>query len=172
MWQVIADTASLLPLSRPVHLLGIGHITDIFWGVLQGIDTFDCVHPTRLARHGCAILPYACGYNKAGFQAAQVNLKQSRFRHDSSDLFSQTQLFQPSPKALPSELGYSKAYIQHLLRNGEMLGPQLLTINNVFQMNALMRDLRLALQEDRFSEVLYHWLGLNLKEFLSQNETA
>ena len=167
MWQVTADTVPLLPLERPIHLLGIGHIADIFWGILQGIDTFDCVHPTRLARHGCAILPYACGYNVPGLQAVQVNLKQSRFKQDSSPLFaSQNQLFQSSPSKPPAELDYSKSYIQHLLRSNELLGPQILTINNVFQMNALMRDIRLALRENRFGEVLYYWLGLSLSEFL------
>ena len=168
MWQVTASTAPLLPLERPIHLLGIGHIADIFWGVLQGIDTFDCVHPTRLARHGCAILPYACGHSTAGLQAAQVNIRQSRFRNDSRALFSAEQLFSPPVSwALPGELSYSKAYIQHLLRSNEMLGAQILTINNVFQMNALMRDIRLALRKDCFREVLYHWLGLSLEEFLA-----
>ncbi len=173
MWQVSADTAPLLPPERPVHLLGIGHIADIFWGVLQGIDSFDCVHPTRQARHGCAILPYACGYSEPGLQAARLNLRQSRFQRDSSPLLCREELFAAGWQDaallldLPDELGYSKSYVQHLLRSGEMLGAQLLTINNVFQMNALMRDLRLALHQDCFAEVLRYWLGLSVAEFLA-----
>ena len=177
MWQVTSDTAPLLPRERPIHLLGIGHIADIFWGVLQGIDTFDCVHPTRLARHGCAILPFASvqAANRQaspGLQSAQIHLRQSRYREDSRPLFGATELFQPSAKELPDELSYSKAYVQHLLRTGEMLGAQILTINNVFQMNALMRDIRLALRENCLGEILRYWLGLSLEEFCKESFTG
>ena len=170
MWQIIAQTAPLLRPERPIHLLGIGHIADIFWGVLQGIDTFDCVHPTRMARHGSAILPYACGYSKPGLQAAQIHLRHSRFAQDSDPLFVPSALFQKTtdstPTKLPDELSYSKAYIRHLLSAKEMLGAQILTIHNVFQMNALMRDIRLGLQQDCLGEVIYYWLGLKIRELL------
>ena len=165
MWEVVAQTAPLLPPERPIHLLGIGHIADIFWGVLQGIDTFDCVHPTRMARHGSAILPYACGYSKPGLQAAQIHLRHSRFTEDDSPLFVSSQLFQET-STMPDELSYSKAYIRHLLCAKEMLGAQILTMNNVFQMNALMRDIRLGLQQNCFEEVVRYWLGLEISDFL------
>ena len=57
MAEVVEMAMEPLDPSRPVHLLGIGGISDIFYGVTQGIDTFDCVHPTRLARHGGALVP-------------------------------------------------------------------------------------------------------------------
>ena len=165
MWEVIAQTAALLPPERPIHLLGIGHIADIFWGVLQGIDTFDCVHPTRMARHGSAILPYTCGYSKPGLQAAQIHLRHSRFTEDDSPLFVSSQLFQEAA-TVPDELSYSKAYIRYLFCAKEMLGAQILTMNNVFQMNALMRDIRLGLQQGCFGEVVRYWLGLEISDFL------
>ncbi|WGK68272.1 tRNA guanosine(34) transglycosylase Tgt [Candidatus Haliotispira prima] len=202
MWQVTADTASLVRPDRPIHLLGIGHVPDIFWGVLQGIDTFDCVHPTRLARHGCAILPYACGHSEPGIRAAQVNLRKSCFRKDKSPLFAPKELLQESgqrpdqeqnqkPESetkaetkagpeegetrlgrLPDDLAYSKSYVRHLLRSGEMLGAQILTVNNVFQMNALMRNIRWGLREGRFAEVLYYWLGLSVPAFMAAIATG
>ena len=132
------------------------------------------MHPTRLARHGCAILPFASvqAANRQaspGLQSAQIHLRQSRYREDSRPLFGATELFQPSAKGLPDELSYSKAYVQHLLRTGEMLGAQILTINNVFQMNALMRDIRLALRENCLGEILRYWLGLSLEEFCKES---
>lgn len=157
MWRVVRDTAVLLPEDRPVHLLGIGHLADIFYGVLQGMDTFDCVHPTRLARHGYAILPFAAHRLKPGAQGALINIRNRRFRTDSSPLAEESPL---------SELEYSKAYIQYLFRVSDMLGPQLLSLNNVYQMNQLMRDIRAALREDRFEEVVFHWLGLTLEQLL------
>ncbi|CAN0239429.1 unnamed protein product, partial [Discosporangium mesarthrocarpum] len=56
MHKVVSDTLSMVRRDRPVHLLGIGGVVDIFHGVRQGIDTFDCVHPTRLGRHGGALV--------------------------------------------------------------------------------------------------------------------
>jgi queuine tRNA-ribosyltransferase len=55
-YDVVDLTAGLLRPERPIHLLGIGGVRDIFHGVRQGIDSFDCVHPTRIARHGCALV--------------------------------------------------------------------------------------------------------------------
>lgn len=172
MWEVVTYSSPLLPIERPIHLLGIGYIADIFYGVLQGIDTFDCVHPTRLARHGCAIQPYAHGYAdmelsncsaERRVQLANINIRKQRFKRDESPIAGESGL---------EELQYSKAYIQHLFRAGEMLGPQILSLNNVYQMNRLMRDIRRGLAEDRLDEACYFWLGLHLKELIELVENS
>lgn len=129
MAEVVSYTASKLDEKRPIHLLGIGGVQDIFRGVRDGIDTFDCVHPTRVARHGGALV-------KGGDEKGRdhINLKNSRFKDDSG----------------PIETGcnchvcqnYSRAYIHHLLKAQELLAHQLITYHNVAFMNRLMNEIR------------------------------
>ncbi|HBW57430.1 MAG TPA: tRNA guanosine(34) transglycosylase Tgt, partial [Oscillatoriales bacterium UBA8482] len=114
---------------RPVHLLGIGKIEDIFEGVKQGMDTFDCVTPTREARHGRALMRGA----KGGF----INLRNSCFKDDPSPL--------DETLGLASSALYSKAYIQHLLKAGEMLAFQIVSQHNVAVIARLMREIRATL---------------------------
>ncbi|KAK3608794.1 hypothetical protein CHS0354_006835 [Potamilus streckersoni] len=151
MAQVVDATMRCVPKDRPVHLLGIGLIPDILHGVLKGIDTFDCVHPTRIARHGHAIMP--------GLPGNVINLKNHRFRDDHSPL---NEAFdQPF-------MQYTKAYIHHLFRSEELLGAQLLTLNNIFMMNRLMQDIREGLTNGRYADVYRRWTGQAFPSALSE----
>jgi queuine tRNA-ribosyltransferase len=118
---------------RPTHLLGIGGIRDIWVNVAQGIDSFDCVHPTRLARHGGALYP-----NKR----ERLNLRNARYANDDRPL--------QEGCACPTCRDHSRAYLHHLTRTGEPLGFLLLVQHNIFFMNRLMREIRAALHEGRF----------------------
>ncbi len=139
---------------RPVHLLGIGDIADVFEGVRYGIDTFDCVQPTRLARHGWALMP-----NEPG---GRINFRNARFRDDPTPL-------DPLNRHAPTA-GYSRAYLHHLIKAGEMLGVQLLVEHNVSMMTRLMRDVRNGIRTNTLNDVEKEWCanlpeGARTKEF-------
>lgn len=129
-YEILSWLPKRLHPARPVHLLGIGKIEDIFEGVKSGMDTFDCVTPTREARHGRALMKGACG----GF----INLLNSRFKDDPSPL--------DETLGLASSALYSKAYIHHLLKAGEMLVFQILSQHNVAVISRLMREIRATLK--------------------------
>ena len=119
-------------LNKPIHLLGIGKIQDIFDFVPLGIDSFDCVYPTRLARHGTAIVP--------GMQNACLPLFKSAFSKDERPL---DPLFHTIP--------HSRAYLHHLLKSRELSALSLLSIHNVKQMLRLMKSIRFELAHGFFS---------------------
>lgn len=127
---------------RPVHLLGVGRIADIFRFVRMGIDTFDCVSPTRIARHGMALV--------RGADADRINLYNARYRNDSAPL-DETSDFGPSRD-------FSRAYIHHLLKAGEMLGIQILTAHNINIMTSLMREVRAAIAQDTLDDLEKQWM--------------
>lgn len=147
MYDIVGETMTLLRHDRPVHLLGIGNIADIFWGVKNGIDTFDCVHPTRLARHGGALVPYKICQSRR----EHINLRNSQFKLD----------FRP----IDSDCGcsvcqqFSRAYINYLLRAKEMLALQLLTEHNIYAMNRLCSEIREGIMNDNLIEIEKYWCG-------------
>ncbi len=149
MEDVVSLTMSLLAPERPVHLLGIGGIRDIFHGVRQGIDTFDCVHPTRLARHGGALI-------KPKFWEGQGKPKEH--------LNIRNQIFANDPKPLDPECGcetcqtFSRGYLHHLFKAKEMTGLTALTLHNVAFMNRLMADIRAALETDTLDQLEAEWV--------------
>lgn len=128
---------------RPVHLLGVGRIADVFRFVRMGIDTFDCVSPTRIARHGMALM--------RGRDSDRINLYNARWRHDPSPL-DESSDFSPSRD-------FSRAYIHHLLKAGEMLAFQILTAHNIHVMTGLMRAVRTALADDALDALERAWTG-------------
>ena len=128
--------------SRPVHFLGIGQIKDIFRFVRLGVDTFDCVIPTRLARHGTAMVK--------GVPGNTINLKNAKYAQDHTPL--------DETMDLPCSNEFSKAYIHHLLKSGELLGPQLLTQHNVALINRLMREVRAAIETGTLDALQKEWL--------------
>jgi queuine tRNA-ribosyltransferase len=144
MAEVVEMAMEPLDPSRPVHLLGVGGVSDIFYGVKQGIDTFDCVHPTRLARHGGALVP-------AGEGREHLNLRNARFRDD------------PSP--IDETCGcqtcqtFSRSYLHHLLKAGELLVMHALTVHNVHFMNRLLTAVREAIAVDKLEEAEAYWVG-------------
>jgi queuine tRNA-ribosyltransferase len=129
MAEVITMTARRLDEKRPVHLLGIGGIKDIIKGVENGIDTFDCVHPTRIARHGGALV-------KGGDENGRdhINLHNSKYKTDKKPIENDCNCYTCS--------NFSRAYLKHLLKSQELLGLQLITIHNVHFMNRLMAEIR------------------------------
>ncbi len=148
MRDVVEMTAQQLDPERPIHLLGIGGIDDIFAGVAQGIDTFDCVHPTRLARHGGALVrPPHLREGKGG---DHINLMNGIYRLDGNPI-------EPDCPCLTCQK-YSKGYLHHLLKARELLAFQLISIHNVAFMNRLLAAIRLAIQNDALEQEKKHWV--------------
>ena len=112
MLETLALTAPKLPAGKPRYFMGIGDPVGILQVIALGVDMFDCVLPTRLARHGAALTPYG-----------RLNLKNARFRKD----------FGPLDPECSCEActGYSRAYLAHLVRENELLGHRLITLHNV-----------------------------------------
>jgi len=148
MREVVALAASQLNPGRPTHLLGIGGISDIFSGVEQGIDTFDCVHPTRLARHGGALVRPS--HLPEGKNGDHINLMNAIFRLDE-------QAIEPDCPCMVCQK-YSRGYLHHLLKAKELLGAQLITIHNVAFMNRLMFSIRQAIQTNTLRAERKRWL--------------
>ena len=142
MYEVVDfTTAELerLASERPRHLLGIGEIDDLITGVQQGIDTFDCAMPTRLGRHGVALV--------ADPQARwRLDLVKSRWR-DADEPISEDC---PCPACTA---GHSRAYLHYLLRAHELTGPRLVTLHNLSFIARLMGDLRAAIAAGRLTEI-------------------
>lgn len=141
MHDIVALTASKLNNERPTHLLGIGGIDDIFSGVASGIDTFDCVHPTRLARHGGALVRFN----------NHINLTNKIFKLDE-------QAIEPDCYCLTCKT-YSRAYLHYLLKAKELLAFQLITIHNVMFMNRLMSAIREAILTNSLEKERQRWLN-------------
>lgn len=142
MYDIVNYTMDHLVKDRAIHLLGIGGVSDIFKGVAMGIDTFDCVHPTRLARHGGALIK--------GDPRGHINLRNACYVLDESPL-------DPSCNCSTCQT-YSRGYIHHLLKAKELLAYTLLTEHNVFYMNRLFIAIRRAIQEGTLEQARYEWL--------------
>lgn len=147
MYDVVSYTMSRLDATRPVHLLGIGGISDIFEGIQSGVDTFDCVHPTRLGRHGGALIRAA---QKEDTHKEHINLRNQRYKYDEK----------PIDATCPCETcnTYARAYLHYLLRANEMLAMQAITVHNVTFMNRLLAAIRQAIAEDRLQEERAQWI--------------
>jgi queuine tRNA-ribosyltransferase len=123
----------------PRHLLGIGEVDDLIAGVELGMDTFDCAMPTRLGRHGTALVPDPDA-------RWRLDLKKSRWRGSAEPLLEGC----PCPACAR---GLSRAYLSYLARAGELTGMRLLTMHNLAFIAGLMADLRGAIVDGRLSEV-------------------
>ena len=149
MQEIVALTTQYLDVSRPIHLLGIGDLRNIFWGIRHGIDTFDCVHPTRIARHAIALV----AINNEG--KTQLNLRNNKHKQESEAIDTQC----PHPCCTQ----YSRAYIHHLFKAKELLGIQLLSIHNVGFMTRVLQSIRKALSsstpEKTYTDTEKYWIG-------------
>ena len=132
MLRVLDVVAPHLPAGKPRYLMGVGTPDDIVEAVRRGIDMFDCVLPTRAGRHGMA-------YTRNG----RLNLRNARFADDPRPL-------DPASSCQAAN-GYSRAYLHHLVRAGEILGMMLLTWNNLSYYQDLMRGLREAIEGKRLA---------------------
>jgi queuine tRNA-ribosyltransferase len=124
---------------RPRHLLGIGDVDDLIAGVQLGVDTFDCALPTRLGRHGVALIPDRS-------VRWRVDLMKGGSRNDPEPILHGC----PCPTCTA---GYSRAYLHYLLRAGELTALRLVTLHNLSFIARLMDDLRRAIDEQRLAEL-------------------
>lgn len=145
MHTVVEATCKLLNPMRPTHLLGIGGISDIWNGIEQGIDTFDCVHPTRLARHGGALVKPSLYNGKE-----HINLKNTQYKEDTAPLDAEG-------KSYASH--FSRSYLHHLLKAEPYLAGTLLTIHNLSFMADLAQAIRKAIFSNTVKQTKYEWLG-------------
>lgn len=131
--MALEATLPLLPEDRPRYLMGVGEPEDLLNAVELGVDMFDCVSPTRLARHGVV-------YTEKG----KINLINSKFRTDKTPIDENC--------TCDTCKRYSKGYISHLLREGEVLGQRLTTNHNLHFLLTLMSDIRKAIDNDEFDQ--------------------
>ena len=135
MFTVVEWTIEELPEAKPRHLLGIGEVDDLVRGVELGIDTFDCAMPTRIGRHGMAIVPDPA-------KRWRVDLSKARWKESGEPLLEGC----PCPAC---EEAYSRAYLHYLLKAKEQTAMRLLTIHNLAYLQRLMAELRDAIDEGR-----------------------
>jgi queuine tRNA-ribosyltransferase len=131
MYEITDSITPLLPVNKPRYLMGVGTPKDIVFGVSCGIDMFDCVIPTRCARHGLLFT-----------NSEKIVIKNSRWREDSNPLDETCDCYTCK--------NYSRAYLRHLYIAGEILAMVLNTIHNVRYYMRLMEQIRAALKEDSF----------------------
>ena len=130
MYEVVGWTTAVLPEERPRHLLGIGDIDDLIAGVELGIDTFDCAMPTRLGRHGMALIP-------APDERWRVDLTAARWKTSDEPILEGC----PCPACA---IGYSRGYLRYMTKAREITAQRLLTLHNLAFVERLMRRLREA----------------------------
>lgn len=133
MRGALAAAMSELPEELPRHFLGIGEPSDILEGIASGMDLFDCVAATRLGRHGSI-------YTKSGL----IHLKNEKYRNDFSPL--------DSGSIIPGTESFTRAYVSHLLRSGEMLGAVIASMHNVGFILQLFAGARQAILDGRFDD--------------------
>lgn len=131
MHRIVRQVTPLLPDDRPRYLMGVGSYREMSIAVAQGIDLFDCVLPTRLGRHGTALVG-----------GERWNLRNARFRHDHTPL-------DPSCPC-PACAHHSRAYLHHLIRSDELLGRILLSLHNLTQLLRFTGAMAAAIREGVF----------------------
>ncbi|MBE6766030.1 MAG: tRNA guanosine(34) transglycosylase Tgt [Ruminococcaceae bacterium] len=133
MYRIIEDVEPYMPKEKPRYLMGVGTPANILNGVERGVDLFDCVMPSRNARHGQLFTNFGI-----------INLNNEKYKDDLNPI---------DPECdCPVCKQYSRAYLRHLLKSGEMLSQRLLVMHNLHFYNTLMEEIREALAEGRFAE--------------------
>ena len=133
MYKMIDDGIRYLPTDKPRYLMGVGEPIDILEGVVRGIDMFDCVLPTRIARHGNA-------FTRTG----KINLRNLKYKEDFTPLEENCDCYTCK--------NYTKAYIRHLIVSNESLGGRLLSIHNIRFLIKLTEEIREAIKNDNLLE--------------------
>ena len=126
MLDIIDVVNEYLPANKPRYLMGVGTPLDIVQGVIRGIDLFDCVNPTRLARHKAAFTKYD-----------RINISRKIYAKDSSPLVEDCSCYTCQ--------NFSKAYLRHLVKANELLAPTLLSIHNLHVLINLTLELRASI---------------------------
>ena len=138
MHRIVRQLGPLLPEAKPHYLMGVGSLREMAIAVAHGIDLFDCVLPTRLGRHGTALVG-----------GERFNLRNARFRHDHTPL-------DPSCPCLACT-GHSRAYLHHLVRSEELLARTLLSVHNLTHLIRFTTAMAQAIREGIFSEDFAPW---------------
>jgi queuine tRNA-ribosyltransferase len=142
MLEIMAHTPHRLPEDKPRYLMGVGTPEDLVQGVADGVDMFDCVMPTRNARNGTIFTRYG-----------DLKLRNARHKADHGPLDSTCTCYTCAGHTRSDGTtsgGFSRAYLHHLDRCGEMLGPMLTTVHNLHYYLNLMREVREALEAEQF----------------------
>ena len=138
MHRIVREITPLLPANKPRYLMGIGTLREMAVAVANGIDLFDCVLPTRLGRHGTALV-----------NGERWNLRNARFRHDHTPL-------DPSCSCQACT-GHTRAYLHHLIRSEELLGLTLLSIHNITHLVRFTTAMAQAIRDGCLSEDFAPW---------------
>lgn len=133
MLDILDDCVWRLPADKPRYLMGVGTPDYLFEGVERGLDMFDCVLPTRIARHGMAMT-----------SRGRVNIKNARYEKDFTPLDPECDCY--------TCRNYSRAYLRHLFKSGEMLSSMLLSHHNLHFLINMMKNIRQAIENDCFTE--------------------
>ncbi len=133
MYEMIDNAIKFLPEDKPRYLMGVGEPEDLLEGVSKGIDMFDCVLPTRLARHANAFTPYG-----------KINLKNAKYKEDFDPISDTCDCYTCKH--------YTKAYLRHLFVAKEGLGGRLLSIHNIRFLVKMMEEIRMAISNETFDE--------------------
>lgn len=133
MYHILDETVPYLPKDKPTYLMGVGTPANILEGVERGVDFFDCVYPSRNARHGHL-------YTKHG----KINIKNAKFARDDRPIETGCQC--------PTCRRYTRAYIRHLMVAGEMLAMRLCVIHNLYFYNKMMEEIRNSLDNGCFAK--------------------
>jgi queuine tRNA-ribosyltransferase len=141
MHEVAEATAPYLPPNKPRYLMGVGTYREMVRAIASGIDLFDCVIPTRLGRHGAALV-----------QGERWNLKNARFREDFTSL-------DPNCPCYGCQ-NFTRAYLSHLVRTREALGYMLLSLHNVTELIRFTQHIRAAIFSDTFTTEFAQWLDV------------
>ncbi|MDP2426275.1 MAG: tRNA guanosine(34) transglycosylase Tgt [Candidatus Izemoplasmatales bacterium] len=133
MYDMLSYLKTIMPKQKPRYLMGVGSPDDLVIGAMEGIDMFDCVLPTRIARHGSAMT-----------SLGKVVIKNKTYESDMSPL-------DPTCDCKVCKT-YTKSYLRHLFKGEEMLGQRLVTYHNLYFLKGLMKQVRQAIQEDRLGD--------------------
>ena len=144
MYKMIDWAIKYLPIEKPRYLMGVGDPADLFEGVERGIDMFDCVLPTRIARHANAFT-----------NSGKINLRNLKYKEDFNPIDENCDCYTCKH--------YSKAYLRHLFVAGEGLGGRLLSIHNIRFLIRIMENIRESIKEDRFNKYKEEFLKEYLK---------
>jgi queuine tRNA-ribosyltransferase len=133
MYEMLEYSTSLLPENKPRYLMGVGTPDHLVEGVMRGIDMFDCVYPTRVARNGMAMT-----------WTGRLVMKNANLTHDHH-------VIEDGCGCYACRNGYTRAYIRHLVRAGEIFGLRLLSLHNLYFLEEFVRRMRQSIIDGEFS---------------------
>ena len=150
MYKMVEYSTPFLPEDKLRYLMGVGDPIDLIENVIRGVDIFDCVSPTRLARHGHAYTTFG-----------KINLKNSQYKEDFSPISSDCDCYACQ--------NFTKAYIRHLIVSKETFGARLLSIHNIRFLTKLMENIRLNIKNDTIlefrGEFVKNYYGVNYEDY-------